>query len=410
MQIGAWMGAQAAGRRTSGLYDVAVVGGGPAGAAAALALAQGGARVVVLEALSVPRYKTCGGGLVRRALRQLPAEVQPALQRSLCAAELHVHDLGMRFVVQRAEPLVAMAMRADLDAALLAAARRQGVEVRSPCRVVGVLPGADGLQVATTDGTVQARWVVAADGVRSRVAAALRWSETPSIPALEAEIPVEPADLERFAAAARFDFGRVPHGYAWVFPKAAHLSIGVLSTRRGGTQRLHQHLDRYRADLDLRPAGPESRHGALIPVGPRPGGCVRGRVLLAGDAAGLADPVTCEGISWALRSGRLAAAALLDGGFVPAEVGRRYARGLAAEILPELRWGRRLAAILYGHPRLRRWLFRRHGPALAEAMASVIAGDATYSELLGDPRRYFRLLARSRQRRPAGRVLPSERP
>jgi flavin-dependent dehydrogenase len=166
-------------------------------------------------------------------MRFLPTDVQPPLERACTHAELHVHDIGARFVVRRTEPLVGMAMRADLDAALLAAAARRGAEVRAACRAGRVAAGPAAVEIETAGGIVRARWLVAADGVQRRVAAGLGWPATPSIPALEAEVRVDPADFERLAGAARFDFGPVPHGYAWVFPKADHLSIGVLSARRG---------------------------------------------------------------------------------------------------------------------------------------------------------------------------------
>src|SRR5205823_68793 len=111
----------------------------------------------------------------------------------------------------------------------------------------------------------------------------------------------------RHAGIARFDFGAIRAGYAWVFPKRAHLTVGVLSCARRVPD-LKAALARYAASLGLVPAAPPEVHGSLIPVRPRPGGFARGRVLLAGDAAGFVDPVLCEGITHAVASGRAAAA------------------------------------------------------------------------------------------------------
>src|SRR4029077_4203440 len=117
------------------------------------------------------------------------------------------------------------------------------------------------------------------------------------------------ATLERFARVPRFDVGTVPYGYAWVFPKTAHLSVGVLTTHRGAIN-LHGQLEEYLRVIGLAPQSME-RHGFVIPVRPRAGPLARARMLLVGDAAGLADPGTAEGISLAARSGRLAADAII---------------------------------------------------------------------------------------------------
>src|SRR4029077_6064907 len=117
------------------------------------------------------------------------------------------------------------------------------------------------------------------------------------------------ATLERFARVPRFDVGTVPYGYAWVFPKTAHLSVGVLTTHRGAIN-LHGQLEEYLRVIGLAPQSTE-RHGFVIPVRPRAGALARERMLLVGDAAGFADPVTAEGISFATQSGKLAADAIV---------------------------------------------------------------------------------------------------
>jgi len=116
--------------------------------------------------------------------------------------------------------------------------------------------------------------------------------------------------------------------------------------------------------------------------------------MLAGDAAGLADPVTAEGISYAVHSGRLAAAAALEGD--AARASEHYAGSLRREILPELRTGRVLARLLYRHHRMRRRVFRHVGQPLCEALTDVFVGQRSYRGLLANPANYFRLLRRAR--------------
>jgi geranylgeranyl reductase family protein len=377
------------------VHDAAVVGAGPAGASAARGLAEAGARVVLIEKRAVPRYKTCGGGVVGRALSGLPSAVRAAVEATaverLChTAELDLGDEGLRYRTRRERPLISMVMRDRFDAALVAAAERAGAEVRPRCAVRDVVARADRIELETTGGPVVARFVVAADGATSETARSAGWTPPrPCAPALEAEVRVSDADFARLAGAARFDFGPVAAGYGWVFPKRDHLSIGVCTMRSGIN--LNVSLARYLDTLGLtRPAHVE-KHGFFIPLGPRAEGLVRGRVLLAGDAAGLADPVTGEGISAAIESGTFAARAIVEGGGEPARVGEHYDRALGA-LRREVRIGRALARLTYDLPRLRRWVFRIHGQALAEGMTAVLMGDRTYAGLLSRARTYAFLL------------------
>ena len=378
----------------SAAFDVAVVGAGPAGSSAALHLARGDARVVLLEKQPLPRPKVCGGGLVARARKHLPAGIELPIERVCRTVEVRHGDL--RFAVTEAEPVVELAMRADLDARLADAAVRAGCELRDGCEVTGLERSAGEIVLTTFDrigtdsprGSVRARCVVAADGVHSPLARLAGWSEAlEAIPAIEAEVHVAPDTLGDRAENAVFDFGDAPSGYAWTFPKRAHLSAGVLTTERGRGG-LRAELDRYLARLGLAHQACEAR-GWLIPTRPRSGGFARDSVLLVGDAAGLADPVTAEGISLALWSGRLAAEAILAS---PSDPARAYERALAREILPELRVARVLAHVLYRRPRMTRALFERAGAPLARAMADVVAGRTSYRSLVRSPANWLRLV------------------
>ena len=377
------------------LHDVAVVGAGPAGASAARVLAEAGARVVLIEKHDLPRYKTCGGGVVGRALRGLPQAVRAAVEAAVVERDCRSADLdfghdGLRFRARRERPLISMVMRDRFDAALVAAAERAGAEVRPRCAVRTVTMETDRTRLETTDGAVVARFVVAADGATSETARLCGWSP-PRLcaPALEAEVHVPDADFARLALAARFDFGPVRAGYGWVFPKSAHLSIGVCSMR-GGVN-LNAGLARYLATLGLNRLEHIERHGFFVTLGARADGVARGRVLLAGDAAGLADPVTGEGISAAIESGTLAARAIVEGGGEPTRVREHYDRSLAG-LRREVRIGRVLARLTYERPRVRRWVFGRHGQRVVEGMIDVLTGDRTYASMLSRAKTWAFLL------------------
>ncbi len=376
------------------LYDVAVVGSGPAGSSAALSLASYGATVALIERKRLPRYKTCGGGLVLRARKFLPVDVSDIVERECRAAEINALQSGIRLVVERDEPLISMTMRDQLDFRLARAAQQAGADLWTGCTVLGVEAHQDRVELATSNGSLAARFVVAADGVLSGLARAAGWPENRKlIPALECEVSVGVGTLERFGRTARFDFEVVPHGYAWVFPKREHLSVGVLSARRGAVQ-LPAQLERYYRLLGLVGIQKEERHGSLIPFGVRKSGFVRGRVLLVGDAAGFADPLTGEGISFAILSGQIAGQVLSEADFAPEYVRRLYHDRLAHSILRELRLARRLAWLVYRFPRLRARGLRFHGQRIAEHLADVFCGHTTYQSSFPGPVGYLKMIRR----------------
>lgn len=363
-------------------YDVIVVGAGPAGSCAAWKLAQAGMAVAVLEKAALPRYKVCGGGLIGQTMQWLPIDVRYVVEQECYRARLDFLSSGLSFTTQRTSPIVSMTMRSEFDFALLSAAQAEGAAIHEPCVVEGLLWHDDSVTVLTTKGRMRARFVIAADGALSPVARSMQWEDGRLlVPALEYEVTVPFDQVRRFEGIARFDFDVVPHGYAWVFPKRTHLSIGVLSMAR---QRhgLRTAIAHYMDLLGCGSAAEVERYGFVIPVRPRKGGFAKKRVLLVGDAAGFADPVTGEGISSAVRSGLLAAQSLIDGHLQKEAVEDTYRRFVMQAILPDLRAGRMLARFLYGYPRLRTWTFSRQGQRLCEIVTDVMAGTRRYRDLV----------------------------
>ena len=374
-------------------FEAAVVGAGPAGAIAALHLARAGRHVVLIDKARFPRVKVCGGGVVRRAREHLPAEVSLPIQHESRRVGMRFLDRGRSWTIRREDTVIAMTMRADLDHALVDAARKSGAQWMSPCEVRGLARQSGHVELDTSLGPVRAQFVIAADGATGRCAKLAGWNEgLATIPALEAEVRVDDAAHGALSATAMFDFGGVVEGgYGWVFGKRAHLSCGVLSMRRGQAN-LHERLERYLHAAGVRAVAPPDVRGYVIPVAPRAGGVARDRVMLAGDAAGLADPVTAEGISIAMHSGALAARAILSGGGAR-DVEQAYSRDLRREILSELRIARLVAHVLYRRPRIGRALFEHAGQHLCEAMADVYLGRRSYTSLVTRPANWLRLLA-----------------
>jgi geranylgeranyl reductase family protein len=374
------------------MYDVAVVGSGPAGSSAAFSLSRQGLRVALIEKASLPRHKVCGGGVVRRAIRLLPTDVGEAIERECCRVDVSLLRDGLRFSVIRSEPIISMTMRDKFDFILLSSAEVAGTTVFSECKVLNIVSHVNKVELMTTKGTLFARFVVAADGAMSLVARKAGWKETRKlIPAHEYQVVVNDDVLDRFTHSPRFDIDAVPGGYAWVFPKKEHLSIGVLSMQLRRIN-LNGFFEKYLKLLGIDEIRSIVRHAFLIPTSPRKDAFVKGRVLLVGDAAGFADPIVGEGITFAIQSGQVVARALLSGHLDENRVGKTYESELSRSLLKELRLARILAKVVYDYRGLRNWLFGLYGQRFTEALMNVFTGVRTYRELLFNPLNYLGLL------------------
>ena len=273
-------------------FDALVVGSGPAGSLAAFHLARGGARVLLTDKARFPRDKPCGGGITVRAERQLPFSIEPVVEDDVELFELR---LGYRrhFRRKTREPLIRMTQRRRLDAFLVEQAREAGAEFRDGYR---------------PDGTIDAGVVIGADGANGTTGRRAGLDDHLRTVALEGNAEV---DLERFAGRAWIEFGVVPGGYGWVFPKADHVNVGVGGWHSEGPQ-LRAHLARLCREHRIPERALTNVRGHRLPLrrtGSKP---ARGRLALVGDAAGLVDPVSGDGIYEAVLSARLAAENALD--------------------------------------------------------------------------------------------------
>ncbi len=375
--------------------DVIVIGAGPAGAAAARRLAQQGLSVLILERYALPRYKPCGGGLTRNVLQRLDFDLAPVVEARVNRVALS-YDSAAPITRASAEPAVTMVMRDRFDAFLTEKAVEAGAQLQDGAHVESVEPDADGVTVRTKSDTHRARFVVGADGANGITArAAGLMARRHDGAALEAEMQVSSDVLERWHDALLFDFGGIPWGYAWIFPKAEHLSIGVGTYYPGGHVKLRDYLDRFiRKQPDLR--GPMTIKGHRIPLGGTLECLHAGRIALAGDAAATVDPFVGEGISHAIHSGQIAADEI-------AAAARRgdadlsgHTRRVNAEIHRGFRVARLLTHVYYRWPQQCFDLFVPYD-GLFDKTLSIFEGTGGYGHLLAHvvasaPRLAFRAL------------------
>ena len=310
------------------VWDAAVVGAGPAGAAAAYDLAAAGARVLLLDRAEFPRPKACAGGLTHKAVRALRYSIDPVVrrwERSLLLEEAS----GRAVRVARRAPVCAMTMREELDSFCL----RTTVERGAVFQRIGPISAIEQQQDRVVlrfgrenhpEESMEARYLLGADGVHSRVRA-LTVGEAPWFRrgfAVEANVPYGPGEQ---LPSTVFDFAPVARGYGWLFPRDTHVNVGLYVEEGAAGAVNREVLEQYIAAR----CGPGRKHAR--PVGQFLGLGAAGyrpqegtRVLLAGDAAGFVDPLTGEGIYGAIRSGQVAAEAIAAAlGLNPSPSGRR---------------------------------------------------------------------------------------
>ncbi|MBS0296437.1 MAG: geranylgeranyl reductase family protein [Proteobacteria bacterium] len=307
--------------------DVIVVGAGPAGCAAAWDLAHAGLDVLLLDRKAFPRTKPCAGGLTVKALLRLRYSVAPVIQRVI--SEIEVTRNGGRVSRFRARaPMVAMTVRRELDAYCLDQTLAKGARLLL-AEAADVAQDAEGVSLTTAKGeTLRARWLVGADGANSRVRRLIGMAPGERALALEGHVPIPATGAPHL----RFDFERVRGGYGWIFPKADHLNVG-LYTQAPGVTFGKSDLVAYAREA----AGAETVEDMVgYPLGIGGAGYAPppGRVLLAGDAAGMAERLLGEGLHNAIKSGQTAAAAILaaEAEADPVRAHRRALRPIQADL------------------------------------------------------------------------------
>ena len=354
---------------------VAILGGGPAGAFAAERLASAGLGVVLMDE-KLAWEKPCGGGLTYKAYSQYPFLLDnPTPKRMVRETVLAATDAG-EVTLRLGDPLLIYS-RFDLNRMLLERAERAGAQIEK-VRVTGMERRGTGWQLKTPSGAVDADYCIVATGARNP----LRDVGTQLAPAdaMSALGYYIPGDQERI------DIQFLPglEGYIWVFPRCGHLSVGICG-KGVPAGALRQRLERYMTEHGIAWKG-AAFYSHLLPALDT-SSWKRNRVagdgwMAVGDAAGLVDPVTGEGLYYAIRSADLAAQSLLAD--APTENVERYRKLLRRDFAADLEFGSRLAKrvflgrFLLGSVPQRMVQFTRRSPRFAAIMQDLFAGRQPY--------------------------------
>lgn len=366
--------------KTNGKFDVIVVGGGPSGSMTAYWLAKAGVRVLLLDAKRFPRDKPCGGGVQEKAARRIPFDWQ-AVKRGTLHGISFSQAFSDKFRRTYPQPLVHSVLRTEFDEFLLRAAQQAGAKVLEGVTVTRVLDeGAKGIVEAGRD-YFAARIVVGADGANGvskqslNVRSDYYWQS-----GLYCEVPEQ--YLVRDAIdydCMRVDWGTLPSGYAWIFPKAGFANVGVGFPNTIGRS-ARPYLSRFlETEGVLKPGSAPALtfKGHQLPTLTGTTKLSKGTILLVGDAAGLIEPFTGDGISCALHSAEVAAEVIRQNLERPRLELVEYEQRVRAEMGCEIMWSRKLLSFFVTFPNMIHEVFKRDDKVWA-SFCRVLRGEESF--------------------------------
>ena len=312
--------------------------------------------------------------------------IAPVVERVVNQARF-TYKLGGGFNRSFPEPLSYMTMREKFDNLLVERAVSAGACLRDGFKVDRVEVDDEGVRIFGGQDVVKGAVLVGADGANSIVAHQLGLLRGAEIGVgLESEVYAEPKYYEPWASTVEIDFGTIRGGYMWLFPKEDHLSIGVAGFVRN-SKRLRPLLDGYLQFLELGDYQQRMTRGHRLPRRRKGMAIQSGRTLLVGDAAGLVDFWTGEGIYYAVRSAQAAAPAISD--FLGGVAGdlREYEVSIDQDLMPELHIARTLVRIGVWFPKLA-YMLLKNSEWVWNSGCLILRNERSYHDVRGKMGRF----------------------
>jgi len=356
---------------------VAILGGGPAGAFAAEQLASAGLEVSLFDE-KLAWEKPCGGGLTFKAYSQYPFLIENDTPKRIVTETVLSAPGAGRVTLKLDDPLLIYS-RLDLNRLLLERAQRAGAAIEK-ARVLGLTRCGSEWRLRTSSGTADADFCIVATGARNPLReVGTQLTPADAMSALGYYVPGQQAQID-------IQFLPRLEGYIWIFPRCGHLSVGICGKGEPAAS-LRKRLERYMAERGLSSQG-AAFYSHVLPSLDTPS-WRRNRVagegwMAVGDAAGLVDPITGEGLYYAIRSADLAARALLSEAGGLAEKINQYRRLLRRDFSADLEFGSRLAKriflgrFLFGSVPARMVQFTRRSPRFSRIMQDLFSGRQPY--------------------------------
>jgi geranylgeranyl reductase family protein len=333
--------------------------------------------VLMLDRAEFPRDKPCGGGVNMRTAQLLPFELDAVIERTIHALQVSVRA-GKSYTRRSDGPLTYMTQRRRLDAFLAEQAVSSGVTFRERAPLREVEMDSRWVTVKAGNERIRARSLVGADGANGKTA---RLSDIPLQRsmgiALEGNVTAARGEVERWNDTFAVDVGGSPGGYGWLFPKGDHVNIGVGGNWAVGPS-LRDRLLRLTRYYGFTPDALWGVNGHPLPVYRKGSVVQRGNVILVGDAAGLVDPLTGEGIYSAVKSGQIAARHLsaYTSGAVSDLTG--YAREIEVDLVPDLLVSIQLHAIFHIAPPMAAEMVKRSS-RMWRLVCALLTGQIGYA-------------------------------
>jgi geranylgeranyl reductase family protein len=340
-------------------------------------------KTLIIEKERLPRYKPCGGCLSTKTVHLLGFDLSPVIENTIYGAKF-TYCSKDPFFIESKDPIAFLVMRDRFDELLVKEALEDSAAILEGEKVTRVEEKGDGVEVELEKGKkFHCRYLIGADGAESIVARSLssQRNDENGI-AVESEIPFDSSINfpQKELQFVHLDFGRIPNGYGWVFPKKEWLSIGIGGMFRE-TKKMNprQYFNFFIKGLNYLPEGRTGKvMGHLLPSFYDENQKVsQGRILLVGDAAHLMDPLQGEGIYYAVRSGMLAAEAIIQSnkkGVSPSDL---YQTAVHDQIFENLKWALRFSRFVFRFTKLAYRTLKRY-PELAEFYLQVLEGKENY--------------------------------